>query len=109
MCPRRIFAASLSDELQESRQVPIQEIERSTPAAAGSRCPLCHDPQPLLSINHAAALAGVTRKTIYRWMRAGILRCVVLPSGSTRIFRESLVRIPRRSRRPRIGSSEPPG
>jgi hypothetical protein len=88
------------DESQESRQLSIPGVERSTPTAVSGRCPLCHEPQPLLSINAAAALAGVCRKTIYRWIEAGILLRTTLPSGATRIFRESLLRVPRRSRRP---------
>ncbi len=99
MCAERISAPPVRDESREERRPSIQEVARSTPVAAGSHCPLCHEPQPLLSINAAAALAGVTRKTIYRWMGAGLLPSLTLPSGSTRILRQSLMNVPRRARR----------
>jgi excisionase family DNA binding protein len=48
----------------------------------------------LLTINEAARLVRVNRKTIYRWIHSGILEHCVLPSGLTRIFKDSLIRIP---------------
>jgi predicted site-specific integrase-resolvase len=42
----------------------------------------------------AARLACVSRKSIYRWIKAGILEHCVLPSGTIRIYQESLLRTP---------------
>jgi predicted site-specific integrase-resolvase len=56
------------------------------------RCPLCGEPRPLLSIKAAAALAGVSRKTIYRWIKARLLLHCTLPSGMIRVYPDSLIR-----------------
>jgi len=45
-----------------------------------------------LSINHAAALVDVSRRTIYTWLTAGKLEYVRTAGGSVRIFEDSLWR-----------------
>jgi len=57
-------------------------------------CSQCGEPRELLTINDAAKLARVDRKTIYRWMKNGMLGFCVLPSGLLRIFKDSLIRRP---------------
>lgn len=57
------------------------------------KCPVCGQLRPLLSVTDAAYTAGVTRKTIYRWVESGKLPHCVLPSGLIRISPESLLRI----------------
>lgn len=56
------------------------------------KCPHCGETRALLTINDAAALARVDRKTIYRWMKKGMLEYCVLPSGLVRVFKDSLIR-----------------
>lgn len=63
------------------------------------RCPACGETRSLLSIKAAADLVDVNRKTIYRWIHAGLLEFRRLPSGAIRIFEESLLRVPKGSRR----------
>ena len=71
------------------------------------RCSACGETRPLLSITSAAELADVNRKTIYRWIHAGLLEFRRLPSGTVRIFEESLLRVPRGSRK-RHGRTKAP-
>jgi hypothetical protein len=71
-----------------SRPAPAPRTE----APPEARCPICGEIRPLLSINAAAWIAGVSRKTIYRWIKAGRLQTCELPSGMKRILPESLIR-----------------
>jgi excisionase family DNA binding protein len=48
--------------------------------------------RPFLSISQAASMLGVSRVTIWRWIRAGRLRATRLGQRATRIERESLMR-----------------
>jgi predicted site-specific integrase-resolvase len=43
-----------------------------------------------VNVSHAARLAGVTRQTVYAWMRAGRVEWVMLPSGVRRVFVDSI-------------------
>lgn len=70
-------------------------------ATQDERCPTCGETRSLLSIRAAAELVGVNRKTIYRWIEAGLLDYRRLPSRAIRIYEESLLKVPRR------GSGEP--
>lgn len=45
----------------------------------------------LVAINQAAELAGVSRKTIYNWIRADKIEYVRNAGGAIRIFTDSLV------------------
>lgn len=63
----------------------------SDPAAGD---PASGEERSLLTINEAARLASVSRKSIYRWIKAGILEHRILPSGTIRIYQESLLRAP---------------
>ncbi len=47
-------------------------------------------PSPSVSIDQAAALLHVSRRTIYNRIRAGLLHTKRTPSGSQRVLRESL-------------------
>lgn len=67
------------------------------------RCPVCGNKKPLLSIKAAAARAGVNRKTIYRWIRDGLLAYRKLPSNSIRVSEDDLLRVPRKNRSKRAG------
>jgi len=66
------------------------------PATPSDRCPTCGEKKPLLSIKAAALLANVNRKTIYRWIRTGLLPYRKLPSGSIRVREDDLLEIPRK-------------
>lgn len=48
--------------------------------------------RPTLNVNQAADAAGVSRRTIYNWLRAGKLEFVRTAGGSLRIFSYSLFR-----------------
>jgi excisionase family DNA binding protein len=48
----------------------------------------------MLAIKDAAALAGVTRRTIYNWIRAGKLQHRRTAGGRIRIDADSLFRSP---------------
>ena len=52
------------------------------------------EPQVLLTVDEAARRCGVTRRTLYHWMRRGLIRWYVLPSGARRIVAEDLLRYP---------------
>lgn len=67
--------------------------------SADDRCPKCGETRSLLSIRAAAELVGVNRKTIYRWIEAGLLDYRRLPSRAIRIYEESLLKVPRRGNR----------
>jgi len=45
-----------------------------------------------VNINQAAAIAGVSRRTIYNWIEAGKIEYVRTPGGSIRIFVDTLLR-----------------
>lgn len=46
--------------------------------------------EPTVNIDQAAALVGVSRRTIYNWLHAGKLQYVRTAGGSIRIFPASL-------------------
>lgn len=48
---------------------------------------------PLLTLTEAAGQLGVTKKTIYRWVKSGVLDVISLPSGKrpTYRIRESMI------------------
>lgn len=48
-------------------------------------------PAEYLSVTQAAALLGVSRRTIYNWVERKILILHRLPSGRPRIFRDDLL------------------
>lgn len=81
----------------------------ATPAHANDPCPLCGSPAAPLAIKDAAAYLGVTRKTIYRWIKAGRIERWIVPSGATRIPVSSLIRLSRngRGREPSSGMAGP--
>lgn len=64
------------------------------PPPPAEKCPTCDENRELLTVNEAAALATVNRKTIYRWIRSGMLEHCILPSGIIRVFKDSLIRPP---------------
>lgn len=49
-------------------------------------------PNDLVTIQQAATLVGVSRRTIYNWMHAGKLTVVRTVSGRIRIVRAELLR-----------------
>lgn len=50
------------------------------------------DGRRLVNIAQACALTGVTRRTIYNWMRAGSIEYVLTAGGHRRVYAESLFR-----------------
>lgn len=50
----------------------------------------------LLTTSEVAKLLGVTRGTIWRWVRDGRLPAVTLPTGTLRVRREDVERLLRR-------------
>jgi excisionase family DNA binding protein len=50
------------------------------------------DTRPTVSIIKACDLAGVTRRTIYNWLKAGKLEYTRTAGGSVRIYSETLFR-----------------
>lgn len=54
--------------------------------------PLPVTPERWLTIEQALVVAGVTRRTIYNWMKEGRLRTKRTAGGSTRILEASLWR-----------------
>ncbi len=73
-------------------------VWRAMSPTTKGRCPECGDKKPLLSIQAAAERADVNRKTIYRWIRDGLLPYRRLPSGTIRVSEDDLLRIPRKGR-----------
>src|SRR5205823_3759845 len=63
-----------------------------SPRSAGPRTARVVPAQPYLSIAQAASMLGVSRVTIWRWIRAGRLRATRLGHRTIRIDREELVR-----------------
>lgn len=49
--------------------------------------------RPWLSITQAAQYVGVSRRTIYNWLRAGKLDSARTAGGSQRIARASLITV----------------
>src|SRR5262245_37252083 len=74
------------------RVAPARGMDLPMPSNEIDKCPHCGETRTLLTINDAAELARVDRKTIYRWMKKGMLEHCVLPSGLVRIFKDSLIR-----------------
>jgi excisionase family DNA binding protein len=48
--------------------------------------------RPSVSITKACELAGVTRRTIYNWLKAGKVESIRTAGGSIRIYADSLFR-----------------
>jgi hypothetical protein len=48
----------------------------------------------LVSPGQAGRICAVTRATVYRWMRAGLIEWVRLPSGTPRIYLDCLLLAP---------------
>jgi predicted site-specific integrase-resolvase len=55
---------------------------------------MCEQEQELVPIHRAAGLAGVSRATIYHWMRKGWIHWIERPSGRRLICIGSLSRQP---------------
>ena len=52
-------------------------------------------PGDLLTTTEAAKLLGITRTTVYRYVRDGRLPAIKLPTGHTRIPREAVEKLRR--------------
>ena len=50
--------------------------------------------RPRVNTVTAADIAGVSLRTIYRWLRLGAIECVRTPSGQLRIYADTLLRAP---------------
>lgn len=61
-----------------------------------------------ISINSAADLLGVSRRTIYNWLASGKVEYVRTAGGSVRIFTETLWREPGAKMRGPHGRPEQP-
>lgn len=46
----------------------------------------------LVTVDAAARLCRVSRSTLYRWMREGVVEWIVLPGGRRRVCLDSLFR-----------------
>lgn len=46
----------------------------------------------LLTINQAADLIRVSRRTIYHWIKNGLVQTVIIASGNLRVKKDSLFR-----------------
>lgn len=44
----------------------------------------------VISINECAYVAGVSRRTVYNWINEGKIQFVLTPSGTRRIFLDSI-------------------
>jgi LSD1 subclass zinc finger protein len=53
-------------------------------------CAACRATVSMLTPDQAAALAGVTPRTIYRWIEAGRVHYTEVPDGSLMICQKSL-------------------
>ena len=51
--------------------------------------------RPRVNTLKAAEIAGVTRRTIYNWIKAGLVDYVRTPSAGIRIYVDSLLRVPK--------------
>ena len=49
-------------------------------------CPICQDYEKFLKIQHAAALADVNRRTIYRYLEEGKVHAVKTAGGTYRVY-----------------------
>ena len=54
-------------------------------------------PRRLVNTVKAAEIAGVTKRTIYNWVRRGWVEHVETPSGGVRIYADTLLRHPKNS------------
>lgn len=65
-----------------------------------ARCYVCgalaEQERVLVDVNMAMKMCRVSRATIYRWMRDGLVEWVVLPYGRRRVYLDSLFREPPR-------------
>ncbi len=55
-------------------------------------CPLCEKFEKFLSIKHAAKLADVNRRTIYRYLDEGKIHKVKTAGGTYRVCRGCLIK-----------------
>ena len=53
-------------------------------------CATCARPVPMVSAEDAAVLAGVSRRTIYRWAEAGLVHFLETAAGTLLICVDSL-------------------
>lgn len=60
-----------------------------------------------VSLDHAADLLGVSRRTIYNWIREGRLRTIRTLGGSQRVLIESVARSERAQAADRPAKSTP--
>lgn len=83
----RNFLSSISDRLDTAPDFAyIHTMSQDiAPASSPSSRPLC-------TILQAAALAQVSRRTIYLWLKAGKVEWVRTAGGSVRIYRDSVLR-----------------
>lgn len=56
-----------------------------------------HNGRELLTIRQAAERAGVSKRTVHRWLREGTVEHVRNPGGLVRIYADSLYRDPNSS------------
>jgi len=60
-----------------------------------SFCTKCQQPADFITIRQAVDLTGVSRSTMYYWMKKGWIHWTVMPSGRRLICRDSLFQAPR--------------
>lgn len=46
----------------------------------------------LLSVNEVQDMAGVSRRTVYNWMNAGLVDFILTPTGIRRIYADTVFR-----------------
>ena len=65
-------------------------VLRSAPHHARLSCAICPAPTPLVAPDEAAVLAGVSTRTIYRWVEAEQLHFTETPEGKLLVCPNSL-------------------
>lgn len=68
---------------------PVAQTPTQEPGAGASPTLASHAPA-LLTVDAAAALAGVSRRTIYNWIAKGLVQTKTLASGRQRVVTASL-------------------
>lgn len=68
-------------------------VIRQSRSVAPAWCAACGQHVTMLSVQEAAAVAGVTRCTIYRWVEAQTVHFVETPDGVLLICAQSLTAV----------------
>jgi excisionase family DNA binding protein len=79
---------------KRSAEITVETDEivvlKGTPGAVRTHCPVCRREVRMISPEQAARIAGVSLRTIYRWIEAGNVHFSQTPGGSSMICGLSL-------------------